>query len=126
MLASPPGVPVAAVEVTASLLQLDWRPYRFRLPQALVTAQGALVERRGWLLRLQADTGALGWGEAALLPPGAPDPEALALTIDALPRSLDRRSLEALLPALSLPLQAAVGLALAEVDGLGSEVSEFF
>lgn len=123
MLASPPGVPVAAAEVTASLLQLDWRPYRFRLPQALVTAQGALVERRGWLLRLQTDTGALGWGEAALLPPRAPDPEALALTIDALPRSLDRRSLEALLPALSLPLQAAVGLALAEVDGLGSEVS---
>ena len=107
--------------MTASLCQLDWRPYRFRLPQALVTAQGALAERRGWLLRLQADTGALGWGEAALLPPGAPDPEALARTIDALPRSLDRSSLEALLPALPLPLQAAVGLALAELDGLGSE-----
>ena len=52
-------------------LELAWRPFAFRLPRQLVTAQGALVEKRGWLLRLQAADGRLGWGEAAPLEPQA-------------------------------------------------------
>ena len=40
-------------------LELAWRPFAFRLPRQLVTAQGALVEKRGWLLRLQAAAGLL-------------------------------------------------------------------
>ena len=47
------------------LLRLRWRPFAFTLPQAMVTAQGAWRERRGWLLRLEAPDGRLGWGEAA-------------------------------------------------------------
>jgi len=50
------------------LLRLQWRPFRFALPRALVTAHGAVEERRGWLLRLQAPDGRLGWGEAATAP----------------------------------------------------------
>lgn len=53
-------------------LELAWRPFAFRLPRQLVTAQGALVEKRGWLLRLQAADGRLGWGEAAPLEPQTP------------------------------------------------------
>ena len=52
----------------SSLLRLQWRPYAFILPQAMVTAHGAWRERRGWLLRLEAPDGRLGWGEAAQAP----------------------------------------------------------
>lgn len=101
-----------------SSLTLAWRPYRFSLPQALVTAQGALAQRQGWLLRLEAENGALGWGEAALLPPT--DPEPVERAIAALPAQAGRGALEAWLPAQPLPVQAALGLALAELDGLGA------
>ena len=109
-----------ALMVDSLRLQLEWRPYRFTLPQALLTARGALVERRGWLLRLEAETGALGWGEAVLLPPVSPEPAVVEQAITALPQALDRHTLERRLPDLPLPLQAALGLALAELDGLGS------
>ena len=46
------------------LLRLRWRPFAFTLPRAMVTAHGAWGERRGWLLRLEAPDGRLGWGEA--------------------------------------------------------------
>jgi len=101
-------------------LRLDWRPYRFALPQAMVTAQGALAERRGWLLRLESESGDLGWGEAALLPGDGQDPQSLAEAIATLPQAMDRYTLERRLQQLPLPLQAALGLALAEGDGLGA------
>ncbi len=192
-------------------LELAWRPFAFRLPRQLVTAQGALVEKRGWLLRLQAADGRLGWGEAAPLEPqalgagaiqppgsqgqgsrvqghqgqdsqrqgplsqdaavqapfglrptavpadgqpgdrrGAPDSqapatglptterqlpapgsptapltspdgfEACAAAITDLGPRLERRVLEQALPQLPRPLAFALGLALAELDGLGS------
>ena len=50
------------------LLRLHWRPFAFTLPQAMVTAQGAWQQRRGWLLRLEAPDGRLGWGEAVMAP----------------------------------------------------------
>ena len=53
------------------LLRLRWRPFAFTLPQAMVTAHGAWRERRGWLLRLEAPDGRLGWGEAAQAPADA-------------------------------------------------------
>jgi len=102
--------------VAADALRLQWRPYRFQLPRAMVTSQGAWRERRGWLLRLQAGPGRLGWGEALA------EPEAwgvLQQAIHALPVVLEREALERQLPALPLPLACAAGLALAELDGLG-------
>ena len=152
-------------------LELTWRPFAFRLPRQLVTAHGALVEKRGWLLRLKAADGRLGWGEAAPLEPQAPGagvsqpkgsqgrssqdqgpqgqgsmalgsielgsqgqeaaaqgsrPQApqghaaCAVAIAALGPRLERRVLEQALPQLPGPLAFALGLALAERDGLGS------
>lgn len=101
-------------------MRLRWRPYRFRLPRAMVTSQGAWRERRGWLLRLEAADGRLGWGEAVAAPEPAGGPADLAAAIAALPAALERRALEALLPRQPAPLACALGMALAELDGLGS------
>ena len=117
-------------------LTLAWRPFRFALPRALVTAQGALQERAGWLLRLQASDGRLGWGEAAPLElgvgwrGGAPGScadtlEACRATIAALGPSLSRQQLEAALPGLPGSLAFAIGAALAELEGLGGEAAGF-
>jgi len=116
-------------------LTLDWRAFRFALPRALVTAQGALQERAGWLLRLQSSDGRLGWGEAAPLEPavgrrgGAPGAcadtlEACRGTIAALGPCLSREQLEEALPTLPGSLAFAIGAALAELDGLGGEAAE--
>jgi o-succinylbenzoate synthase len=152
-------------------LQLQWRPFRFSLARPLVTAHGGLAEKRGWLLRLEAGDGRVGWGEAADLGwqpaaarlssarqasaaapiwgpaptaapvtsaaqsgagrgpqragPGAsparlePAADPLAAALVALGSSCERGRLEALLPGLPGPLAFALGLALAELDGLG-------
>ncbi len=110
-------------------LTLEWRPFRFALPRALVTAQGALEERAGWLLRLQASDGRLGWGEAAPLElgvglrGGAPGAcadtlEACRATIAELGPSLSRQQLEEALPTLPGSLAFGIGAALAELEGL--------
>jgi len=103
------------------MLELAWRPFAFRLPRQLVTAHGALAQKRGWLLRLQGADGRLGWGEAAPLEPQDPQGHgACAAAIAALGPRLERRVLEQALPELPGPLAFALGLALAELDGLGS------
>ena len=102
---------------SAGPLQLRWRPYRFALPQAMVTSQGAWRERCGWLLRLQSSAGALAWGEAPA-PPG--DEQTLERALAQLPAQLPRPELEQRLPALPAGLAFALGTALAELDGLGA------
>jgi len=105
-----------------TLLRLAWRPYTFRLPRAMVTSQGAWSLRRGWLLRLNSDAGRLGWGEAAS-PAGhgaEPDHAELRAAVSTLPAVLGRQKLEERLPHLPAPLACALGMALAELDGLGS------
>jgi len=115
-------------------LTLDWRPFRFALPRALVTAAGALQERAGWLLRLQSSDGGLGWGEAAPLEPaegrrgGAPAAcadtlEACRATIAELGPSLSRQQLEEALPTLPGSMAFAIGAALAELEGLAGEAA---
>jgi len=104
-----------------AMLELAWRPFAFRLPRQLVTAQGALAQKRGWLLRLQGADGHLGWGEAAPLEPQDPQGHgACAAAIAALGPRLERQHLEQALPQLPGPLAFALGLALAELEGLGS------
>ena len=113
-------------------LTLEWRPFRFALPRALVTAQGALQERAGWLLRLQASDGRLGWGEAAPLELGvglrgsapgacADTPAACRATIAELGPSLSRQQLEEALPTLPGSLAFGIGAALAELEGWAGE-----
>ena len=50
-------------------LELQVRPFAFDLTRPLRTAVGLIKTRRGWLLRLRADNGRVGWGEAAPLNP---------------------------------------------------------
>lgn len=104
--------------VAADRLRLQWRAYRFALPRALVTSQGAWSERRGWLLRLEGPDGRLGWGEAAVEPERQVE---LAAALAALPEVPARSDLETLLTGQPLPLACALGMALAELDGLGSQ-----
>ena len=99
-------------------MELQWRPYRFPLPRALTTAQGRWEERSGWLLRLETPDGAIGWGEAAPLPSAE---SWCAAAIKELPSESDQADLEALLMAMPAPVGFALGLALAELDGLGAE-----
>ena len=115
-------------------LTLEWRPFRFALPRALVTAQGALEDRAGWLLRLEGSDGGLGWGEAAPLDPAegrrggaaaacADTLEACRVTIAELGPSLSRQQLEEALPTLPGSLAFAVGAALAELEGWAGEAA---
>jgi len=101
------------------LLQLSWRPYRFDLPRRLITSRGALVQRRGWLLRLSTPDGHCGWGEAAV-PLLATSDTDLAAAIAAVPAAIELGVLEQLLPQLPPALACGIGMALAELDGLGS------
>ncbi|MCT0231360.1 o-succinylbenzoate synthase [Synechococcus sp. CS-1324] len=108
------------------LVTLAWRPFRLPLARPLVTAQGTLTEKRGWLLRLEADRlgapAGLGWGEAAPLcfSPALAQGHyrQLAAAIESLGSVLPRQALEASLPSLPPELAFALGLALAEADGL--------
>jgi O-succinylbenzoate synthase len=102
-------------------VRLCWRPFAFPLPAALRTASGTLGVRRGWLLRLQTASGAIGWGEASPLVQNAEDEQALlacANVLRELGSTPPRAALEGGLPALPPPLAFALGAALAEVDGL--------
>jgi len=98
-------------------LQLVWRPFQFRLPQALVTAHGAMAQQRGWLLKLSDPAGRLGWGEVT---PLAADWPACGAAIAELGETLEQGPLETQLPLLPGPLAFGLGLALAELAGLGS------
>jgi len=104
-----------AFPAATTLLRLEWRPFAFPLPRPLRTATGALLEKKGWLLRLEGEGGAVGWGEAAPLD-GSLAP--LAQAIAALGVQQARMDLERVLPALPPALAFALGAALAETDGL--------
>jgi len=96
-------------------LRLRWRPFHLPLPRPLRTARRLISEKRGWLLRLEDQDGALGWGEAA---PLEVEVGVLAAAIDALGAVRQRAELERNLPGLPPALGFALGAALAELDGL--------
>ncbi len=87
------------------------------LPQPLHTARGRLGCKRGWLLRLEAPHGGLGWGEAA---PLDGDLAPIEAAIGRLGASSSQAELEAVLAraVLPAPLAFALGAALAECEGL--------
>jgi o-succinylbenzoate synthase len=101
----------------ASALRLHWRPFALALPQPLHTARGRLRCKRGWLLRLEAPHGGLGWGEAA---PLDGDLGAIEVFIGRLGTNASQADLEAVLAWAALPaaLAFALGAALAECTGL--------
>ena len=97
-------------------MQLEWRPYRFALQPPMVTACGPWSERCGWLLRLEdPQSSLLSWGEAA---PMAHEHALCAASISALPTELSTGELNDRLVALPGPVAFAIGLALAELEGL--------
>ena len=100
-------------------LRLDWRPFRFELPRAMVTDHGCQAHKRGWLLRLRHADGRAGWGEAAWLEAAPPAPMDAAPLPPLSGPAWARVDLEALLPSLAAPLAFAIGQALVELDGLG-------
>ncbi len=97
-------------------MRLHWRPYRWVLHPPLITASGPWSERRGWLLRLEEPaSGAVGWGEAAPLPAHH---GRCADALAALPAECSAEHLEPTLRTLPGPVAFAIGLALAELEGL--------
>ena len=100
-------------------MHLHWRSYRFALQPPVITACGPWSDRCGWLLRLDdPESGGLGWGEAA----PAPNEHALcAAAISALPTALSPGALNERLGTLPGPVAFALGLALAELEGLQGE-----
>ncbi len=108
-------------------LRLQRCSFRFALMQPLRTASGVLTERCGWLLRLEDDQGAVGWGEVAPLQqhqftsPWTSCQDALA----SLPDMPSRVQLEAVLRDAPGALGFGLGAALAELDGLvGGQASQ--
>ena len=105
-------------------LRLQWRAFAFALPAPLPTSQGVLRGRRGWLLRLDDAAGAVGWGEVAPLAVGTAAADLqlqrCGVALAALGAAPVRSQLEAALPTLPPPLAFGLGLALAELDGLGN------
>ncbi|MEB3266255.1 MAG: o-succinylbenzoate synthase [Cyanobacteriota bacterium] len=102
-------------------LRLQWRAFAFALPVPLATARGMVAQRRGWLVRLEAAAGAVGWGEVAPLEPGGGGEHGrCAIALGALGERVRREELEAALAGLPAALAFGLGLALAELDGLGA------
>ena len=97
-------------------LELQVRPFAFDLTRPLRTAVGLIKTRRGWLLRLRADNGRVGWGEAAPLNPR--HAEQAEQAIRALPSQLTQQQLEELLTEQPMPVAFALGAALVELDGI--------
>ncbi|MAV13121.1 MAG: o-succinylbenzoate synthase [Cyanobium sp. MED843] len=98
------------------VMQLQWRAYRFVLQPPMLTASGPWSERCGWLLRLDdPQSGRLCWGEAA---PGPAEHALCAAALSALPSELSAGELNDQLSTLPGPVAFAIGLALAELEGL--------
>ena len=97
-------------------LRLQRRRFRFALLQPLRTAAGELRERCGWLLRLDDDHGAVGWGEVAPLEQQQWLPCEDALT--SLSDVVSTAQLEALLRDAPGALGFGLGAALAELQGV--------
>lgn len=97
-------------------LALQVRPFTFPLRRPLRTATGLLQQRRGWLLRLQAEDGRIGWGEVA--PLEASEQPVCATALQGLrSQSLSIAELEQGMPSYPPALAFALGAALAELAG---------
>ena len=102
-------------------LTLQTRPFQFSLSRPLQTAGGLLQARKGWLLRLSAVDGRIGWGEVAPLH-GAHLPDC-EMALRGLPSASSVESLEQVISALPAAVAFGVGSALAELAGLVGSLS---
>ena len=97
-------------------LRLRRRPFRFALLRPLRTAAGELRERCGWLVRLDDDQGAVGWGEVA--PLQLQQQSACQDALASLPDVVPQVQLEAVLRDAPGAVGFGLGAALAELQGV--------
>ncbi len=97
-------------------LDLDIKPFLFRLKKILSTSKGLLSHRKGWLLRVENEFGDIGWGEVS--PMSSTEWEICSNLIQSLRPSPTREELELLIPTWPGSLGFGFGAAFAELDGL--------
>lgn len=106
---------------TPRIVDARVRPYRLRLAETYRTARASRTHRRGWLLRLEAEDGAAGWGEAAPLPDRTEGREAAGRALEAAAGALGGgpspvQRLRSALPEDAPAAAHALGLAVADLE----------
>jgi O-succinylbenzoate synthase len=117
-----PAGPCYNAEVTSELFHFSFRAYRLPFKQPVRTSHGLWTEREGVIVRLEAQSGKIGWGEAAPVAHfGMERQSDLAARCAAVPRLLERH-----VPAewaVRCPTLAnAIEMALNEIGGPSPEV----
>ena len=97
-------------------LKVDVKPFSFRLIQTLITSQGILKDKKGWLLRIESQCGHSGWGEVSPLYQG--EWIKCQKFLKSINKEVSRQELEAGINIWPGALAFGIGAALAELDGL--------
>ena len=102
-----------------TVASLTLHPYALPLTEAVVWGGVAQTERRGALVRVETDAGAVGWGDAAPLPGFSR--ETLGEAVAAVERVAPRLLEDAATDLGALPSAARAGLDLALADARAQE-----
>ncbi len=104
-------------------INLVFKPFSFKLLRPIQTSKGILKKKKGWLLRLQNNSGKLGWGEIS--PLSELEFRKCEKILGHFENYYSRKSLEDNLSLKLWPgsLRFGIGAALAEMDDLISENS---
>lgn len=105
----------------ARVVDAEVRRYRLRLEDRYRTARTERTHREGWILRLESEDGAVGWGEAAPLPGRTEGRDAAGRALEAAAGALGGgpapgERLRSALPGERPAAEHAVGLALADLE----------
>ena len=95
-------------------LSLNIKPFTFSLKRPLETAQGVLLNKKGWLLKITNSSGKCGWGEVA--PIDSQEMKQCKKILDSINNSPDRETLEEFIIKGPGALGFGLGSALAELD----------
>ncbi|MGH7994831.1 MAG: o-succinylbenzoate synthase [Opitutaceae bacterium] len=97
-------------------VRFSFKPYRIRFKAPVRTAHGLWADREGVWVRLEAEDGRIGWGEAAPVPHFGMESAADVLeACKRLPNRLDAKTIPAALSRDAPSLANALAFALAEV-----------
>lgn len=115
------GAPATGADDGARVAEAEVQPYRLPLADTYRSARGERSHREGWLLRLEARDGTVGWGEAAPLPGRTEDRDAAGRGLEAAAGALsggpaEGRQLREALPEGSPAAAHALGVALADLE----------
>ncbi len=104
------------------LLTLHTKPFSFSLKEKLITSQGVLEKKEGWLLHIENFIGDQGWGEISPLKKS--ELNECKNIIENLTPTISREKLESNIKLWPKALGFGLGAALAELDGLIGSKSE--